>query len=85
MVQAANGDLSFVHWSRPSFSIGLSELICMFFFGCRLPQPSKTLFLTTIGRLQSGSETGRRQREHFIDSKGFLYYKENQSNKKFFG
>ena len=27
MVQAANGDLSFVHWSRPSFSIGLSELI----------------------------------------------------------
>ncbi len=30
MVQVANGDLSFVHWSRPSFSIGLSELIFIF-------------------------------------------------------
>ena len=31
MVQAANGDVSFVHWSRPSFSIGLSELFFFFF------------------------------------------------------
>ena len=32
MVQVANGDLSFVHWSRPRFSTGLSELWTYFHF-----------------------------------------------------
>ena len=71
-------------------SIGVDQafpLDCLnlFFFGCRLPQPSITLFLTdNYWKAAVGIWNGR-QREHFIHSKGNILYKENQSNKKFCG